>query len=316
MFRSLKPLLIAPLVLVLGGMGTFSRFFAPEPLELEAFNALYTAPAPAPEGTLNVFHIGHSLVGRDMPSMLMQMAQASIGPGHEYRSQLGWGAFVKAHWDPDTPITGFEESNDHAFYQDAHEAVKAGTLDALVITEAVEIRASIKHMESPQMLHNWANAAWDAKADTRVYFYETWHHLDDSEGWLERLDRDLGQYWEGQILRPALNMQDTPRPIYVIPGGQVMAKLAREIEATGGLGPLKTRQDLFKDTIHFNDYGAYLMALTHYAVLYQRSPVGLPSQLNKADGMPAQSLDPQAAARMQELVWEVVTGYAPTGVRG
>jgi hypothetical protein len=111
-------------------------------------------------------------------------------------------------------------------------------------------------------------------------------------------------------------MQEVPQPIYVIPGGQVMAKLARALEASDGVGPLKTRQDLFSDTIHFNDYGAYLMALTHYAVLYQHSPVGLPYQLNKADGTPAQSPGPQAAALMQALVWEVVTGYAPTGVRG
>jgi len=314
MFRSLKPLFIAPLVLALGGMGTFSRFFAPEPLELEAFNALYATPAPAPEGTLNIFHIGHSLVARDMPSMLMQMATAEIGPGHDYRTQAGWGTFMKAHWDPDTPINGFEEGNNHAFYRDAHEAVSSGALDALVITEAVEIRDSIKYMESPQMLHNWADAAWRANADTKVYFYETWHRLDDAEGWLERLDRDLGLYWEGQILRPALNMQEQPRPIYVIPGGQVMAKVTRAIEASDGVGPLKSREDLFKDTIHFNDYGAYLMALTHYAVLYQRSPVGLPYQLDKADGTPAQSLGPQAAALLQELVWEVVTGYPPTGV--
>lgn len=320
MFRSPKPFLIAPLVLFLGGMGTFSRFFAPEPLELDQFNALYDTPAPAPKGALNIFHIGHSLVGQDMPAMLMQMADASIGPGHDYRTQAGWGTFMKAHWDPDVPINGFEEGNSHAFYRDAREAVHSGTLDALVITEAVEIRDSIKYMESPHMLHNWADAAWSAKTDTKVYFYETWHHLTDPEGWLERLDRDLGLYWEGQILRPALNMQEEQqtglRPIYVIPGGQVMAKVTRAIEGSDGVGSLKTRQDLFKDAIHFNDYGAYLMALTHYAVLYQRSPIGLPHQLNKADGTPAQSPGPEAAALMQELVWEVVTSYAPTGVKG
>ena len=316
MFRSLKPLLIAPLVLVLGGMGAISRFFPPDPLEPETFNALYSTPAPASEGPLNIFHIGHSLVGEDMPAMLMQLADADLGPGHDYRTQVGWGTFMKAHWDPDVPINGFEEGNSHAFYQDAHEAVSSGTLDALILTEAVEIRDSIKYMESPYMLHNWADAAWRARNDTKVYFYETWHPLDAPEGWLDRLDRDLGLYWEGQILSPALNMQEVPRPIYVIPGGQVMAKVTRAIEATDGVGPLKTRQDLFSDQIHFNDYGAYLMALTHYAVLYQRSPAGLPYQLNKANGTPAQSLGPEAAALVQELVWEVVTSYAPTGVRG
>ena len=32
---------------------------------------------------------------------------------------------------------------------------------------------------------------------------------------------------------------------------------------------------------------AYLVALTHYAVLYRQSPVGLPHALSRADGTPA-----------------------------
>ena len=51
------------------------------------------------------------------------------------------------------------------------------------------------------------------------------------------------------------------------------------------------KEDLFaltengeRDMIHLNDIGAYLVALTHYAVLYHRSPVGLPHQLRLADG--------------------------------
>ena len=305
-----KSLFLIPAVMVLGAMGT--RLFGPTPLNEAQFNALYDAPASVTQEPLKVYHLGHSLVSRDMPAMFAQLA----GKGHDYHSQMGWGTFLKAHWDPDTPINGFEDGNGHNRYRDAHDAVGSGEYDVVVLTEAVEIRDSIKYMDSPQMLHNWAQAAWDSNPGARVYLYETWHNLDDPEGWLNRLDRDLGLYWEGQILSPALNMQDTPRPIYVIPGGQVMAKVTRAIEDMGGIGPLETRQDLFKDTIHFNDYGAYLMALTHYAVLYQRSPVGLPYQLNKADGTPAQSLGPQAAALLQALVWEVVTGYAPTGVRG
>jgi hypothetical protein len=41
-------------------------------------------PLPAPKGPLKTYHLGHSLVGRDMPAMLAQLA------GHEYHSQLGW----------------------------------------------------------------------------------------------------------------------------------------------------------------------------------------------------------------------------------
>ena len=90
--------------------------------------------------------------------------------------------------------------------------------------------------------------------------------------------------------------------------------MRREIEARGGVGPLQSRDDLFHDNIHFSEYGAYLMALTHYTVLYGRSPVGLPHGLTTFDGTPAADPGPEAARMMQEVVWRVVTSYAPTGV--
>ena len=120
---------------------------------------------------------------------------------------------------------------------------------------------------------------------------------------------------EGEILRRALNYKVTPYPIYLIPAGQVMARFVREVEARGGVGPVKTRQDLFSDNIHFNDLGAYLVALTHYAVLYQKSPLGLPHTLLRADGSAATDPGPEAGLLMQKIVWDVVTGYAPSGVR-
>lgn len=310
MLRRSLLFVLAPVVLLLGAFGIWSRSSSPAPLDLDSTEALYATPAPAPDGPLNVLHLGHSLVGHDMPEMLTQLAP----DGHSYSSQIGWGTFLKAHWDPNTPRTGFEESNGHPQFREGHEAVASGDYDAVVLTEAVEIRDSIKYMESAVMLHNWAAKARANNPDVRVYFYETWHYLDDPEGWLERLDRDLEKYWEGEILRPALNSDDPPQPIYMIPAGQVMARFARAVESAGGVGPISTRADLFTDGIHFNDYGAYLVALTHYAVLYQKSPVGLPHKLSKADGAPAADPGPEAALLMQQTVWDVVTGYAKTGV--
>lgn len=303
-------LFLIPVVIAVGAFVFWSRFYVPGPLNAERTTALYAQPAPATDGPLNVLHLGHSLVGHDMPEMLTQLAQS----GHSYNSQMGWGTFLMAHWDPTAPRNGFETTNVHPQFRDGHEALESGDYDAVVLTEAVEIRDSIQYMKSPQMLHNLASKARDHNPDVKVYFYETWHNLDDEEGWLERLDRDLEKYWENEILLRALNHESDPKPIYMIPGGQVMARFVREVEAAGGVGPIADRNDLFTDQIHFNDYGAYLMALTHYAVLYQTSPIGLSHSLIKADGTPADDPGPQAAFLMQSVVWEVVTGYAKTGV--
>ena len=313
---------------------------APEPLGAAEVAALYATPAPPPEGPLRVFHIGHSLVGRDMPAMLQQLAQAGVEAGTldggidggaadepnvarpGYESQLGWGAPMRSHWDPDEPINGFETENDHPRYRDAREAVTSGGYDALVLTEMVEIRDAIEYHDSWRYLMEWARAAWAANPETRVFFYESWHGLKDEEGWLTRLDRDLELYWEREILDRALAHDDIDRPIHMIPGGQVMAAVTRALEAraaegapvTTPAGPLVDAQGLFADEIHFNDYGAYLIALTHYAVIYGRDPAGLPHALTRGDGAPADDPGAEAAALMQEIVWQVVRGYPRTGV--
>ncbi|MDX8353086.1 hypothetical protein [Cognatiyoonia sp. IB215182] len=306
MFKRVVLFVLTPVLVILGALGLYLR--DPAPLDTESFNALYTSPAPAPNGQRQVFHIGHSLVGRNMPAMLAQLA----GEGHGYASQLGWGATLKSHWDPDVPINGFETENNHPAYRDAHEAVESGEYDALVLTEMVEIKDAIRYFDSPVHLGNWAGKA--AANNLPVYLYETWHQLDDEEGWLNRIDRDRALYWEDGVMRPALARVDNPQPIYVIPGGQVMAAFSRHLEQNGPIGPLSTHDDLFIDKIHYNDYGAYLMALTHYAVLYQRSPVGLPHSLSRADGTPADDVGAEAAAAMQQVVWDVVTSSPMSGI--
>lgn len=212
------------------------------------------------------------------------------------------------------PVNGFEVENAHPRYRGAREAVASGDYDAVVMTEMVEIRDAIKYMDSHDYLHRFARAAWEANPETRVYFYETWHPLSDPEGWLERVDLDLERYWEGEILRRALAHDGMTRPIHLIPAGQVMARLVREIEAGPGLPGLKDRTDLFIDDIHLSDQGLYLVALTHYAVIHQRSPEGLPHALLRADNTPAVAPDPETAALMQRIVWEVVQAMPRTGV--
>lgn len=277
--------------------------------------ALYADPLRPPDAALTVYHLGHSLVGRDMPAMLAQLA----GDGHSYHSQLGWGTSLRDHWEPQVPINGFAEENAHDRFRPAKEALASGTYDALVLTEMVEIRDAIRYHDAAEYLARWAGLAWDANPGTRIYLYETWHHTDDGNGWLYRIDRDLRKFWQGRVKYPALSATDAP--IHLIPAGQVMAAFVRKVEAAGSIGGIGTLHDLFTkrddgtpDTIHFNDLGAYLVALTHYAVLYHRDPRGLPHQLARADGSAATAPTARAAAAMQDVVWQVIARYPETGV--
>ncbi len=122
-------LLLIPIALGLGAMAYWFWATPPRP-DPAIVNAAYGTPLTPPPGPLRVFHLGHSLVGRDMPAMLAQLA----GEGHRYDSQLGWGTSLREHWEPDLEINGFETSNGHPRFRPAHEAIASGDYDAVVLT--------------------------------------------------------------------------------------------------------------------------------------------------------------------------------------
>ncbi|MDR7124403.1 hypothetical protein [Pseudotabrizicola sp. 4114] len=294
-----------------GALGWWWQGRLAKPLTPEVVAARLAVPVAAPTGPVAVYHLGHSLVGRDMPALLAQMA------GHDHASQLGWGSSLKDHWTG--TVAGFDTENAHADHRPAAEALDSGDYPVVVLTEMVEIRDAIRYHDSARHLALWAARARNARPDVRLYLYETWHRTDDPEGWLERIDRDGARYWQGDLLAGAM-AQGGVGDIYVIPGGPVMAAAVRAIEA-GEVPGLTSRDDLFArdekgavDTIHFNDVGAYLMALTHYAVIYQRSPEGLPQDLSHADGSQITGLSEDTAQALQRIVWDTVFRYGLTGM--
>lgn len=271
---------------------------------------------PPREGPLNVFHLGHSLVGPDMPYMLQQLA----GEGHGYNSQLGSGTTLRQHWEPGEAILDFEKANHAPAFRDAREGIGAGGYDAVVLTAMVELKDAIRWHKSPKYFRRWADLAREANPDTRVYLYETWHWLDDPDGWMERVEADLEDLWLDK-LAGSDTRRNPERPAWLIPGGQALAAVARAAEA-GELGSIRRREDLFardpqgnQDQIHFGDLGAYVIALAHYAVLYQKPPMGLPHELLLRDGTPAQAFRASDASKVQEIVWQVATSLPRTGVR-
>jgi hypothetical protein len=306
---------------ILGSVGAFLgagglAALWPRPPSADSVRARLAEPVPAPTGAMNVYHLGHSLVNRDMPAMLAQIAP----PGHRYDSQLGWGTPLKAHWG-DAPISGFAEENAHPHFRPAHEAIASGAYDAIVLTEMVEIRDSIQYFDSAAYLARWAEKALSARPDVRLYLYETWHRLDDPEGWLQRIDQDHERYWLRRVLGPALDRLPPTARIHLIPAGPVLAALTRKVEARGGVGPMRDRRDLFArtpggqvDPIHLGDLGNILVALVHRAVLYHALPSSLPDTFHRADGSEVAALSPELADLMLETTTSVVHTLGLSGV--
>jgi len=292
---------------------------SPRPISLEALAVRFAEPLAPPARGMAVYHLGHSLVGRDMPAMLEQLAHAAGLADHSHASQLGWGASLRQHWEPGEPVPGYDAENAHPRHRPAHEALGSGDFDVLVLTEMVEIRDAIRYHDSARYLAHWAQAARAVNREARVYLYETWHRLDDPQGWATRVAADLPRHWEGDLLRSAI-AREGAGDIRVIPGGQALAAVIAAA-GSGDLPGLTGAEDFFArtpegavDPIHFGDLGAYVLALTHFATLYHVSTEGLPHRLTRSDGSPADALPDAAVATVQRVVWEVVTGYAGTGV--
>lgn len=257
--------------------------------------------APPVDGPLRVYHLGHSLVGRDMPAMLQQLA----GEGHDYASQLGWGTSISEHLQGPDAVNGYAVENAHPRFQPLETALMRGDYDVLVFTEMIGLEAAIRYRDSASAVADLVTAARAANPDLTFALYETWHPLDEGD-WLARIPQDRATMWEPSLLAPAIRAAGAP--VRIIPAGKVMAALVREVEARpGGIGGMTGRRDLFSDDIHLNDLGHYLVALVHYASLYRRSPAGLPFRLLRADGSPAEAPSPELAAEMQRIVWQVVS---------
>ncbi len=265
--------------------------------------ALWAAPLPPLPGPVAVYHLGHSLTGRDIPAAL-----AAAG-GHRYHSQLGWGASLKDHWTG--TVNGLAEENRPPAFRPASEAADSGDYTVVVLTEMVELKDAIRYHASARHLALWAARFRAANPEVRLYLYETWHRRDDPAGWLSRIDTDLAALWEAQVLFPAMAQAGTIR---VIPGGQALAAVVREAQA-GRIPGIADAAAFFTDEIHLSPLGSWLMAQVHYAVIHARSPLGLPATLPGEGDAPLSAPSPEAAAAMQEVVWRVVTAYAGTGVQ-
>lgn len=277
------------------------------------FEAAYHSTIAPSRMPMRVYHLGHSLTGRDMPSMLQQRVA-----GHLYESQLGWGTSLREHWEPHLKINGFSEENDHPRYRLVREALTSADYDAIILTEMSSLEDALKWHATPWYIADIAGLARQMRPDVRIYLYQNWRNLDDPRGWVEQTTADLTAFWENEFLSRA--QAHGSGPVYLIPGGAALVAAALAAEA-GTVPGLTRREDFFltlpdgtTDRVHLNPLGSYLIALVHEAVLYHKPPSGGPYRFSRPDG-PVFEIAPPLAARLQEIVWEVVSAQPGTGIK-
>lgn len=98
--------------------------------------------------------------------------------------------------------------------------------------------------------------------------------------------------------------------VAVAPVGQAVLLLRGAIIAKKIAG-ITTQSELFTDKLlHPKPSLQTLVAYVHFAVLYRRSPIGLPAPRVLRDA----NLDPKLNGQLQEIAWEAVTTHPLSGV--
>lgn len=251
-----------------------------------------------------IVFVGHSLIGTGLPP-LVDGGFRAMGEPVTVEAQIINGAPLKYNWDNSA-------SNDTL---DARAHLRRGGTDILILTEAIPLAGHIEWNDTAGQVAAFAGLAREARPDTRVYLYETWHSLasapgavipDDPGGgvpWRERIDADLA-LWQGVVdqVNARLGAADAVR---LIPAGQAMG-LAADAIGRGEVPGLSDIRDLFSDDIHPNGRGFYLVAMTHLAAITGKSPEGLPAKLTRVWQDRASILTDEQALALQRIAWAAV----------
>lgn len=262
---------------------------------------------PTPPG-LKIFSAGHSF-HVFMPRILSELATSAGIVGHEQIgvSSIGGSRSIQ-HWD--LP----------ADKNKAKPALETGKVQVLTLAPIYLPDEGIEKL---------AALAFDKNPAVRVTVQEFWlpfdvYQKDYKQKKPEPVDRNARTvaemhqehdpyFRDMEAHLRELNTKFGKDVLSVVPVGQAAIKLRAKIIAGEAPG-LKQQNDLFTDPIgHATPPLQALNAYCHYAVIYGRSPVGLPlpSVLKVANKPDYEQLN----RLLQELAWEAVSEHPMTGVK-
>jgi hypothetical protein len=154
--------------------------------------------------------------------------------------------------------------------------------------------------------------------DLQVYIFARWprkdkhRDLDYGQQWLREYTgewdntNETKDYFERLVLELRRSLPQLKKPVLLVPVGHVMHELDRRMHANEVPG-LSRIHKVYRDRIHLDRIGSYVVACTFYATLYGDNPVNLPTDMYG-------EIDPQLARVIQETVWKVVATHTLSGV--
>lgn len=288
------------------------------PIFVATTNATVAAESPSanakqPAGPisdgLRVFTCGHSFHATVIPDLVSEIA-ASAG--------------IKGHTIVGVSMLGGSRAIRHFEVPDAKNQAKAA------LTEGKVDVLTLSCMERPDDgISSFAKLAMEHNPNVRVTVQELWipedhwpfdaaHRINTSRetfnsSTIEDLRKTHEPYFKVmEDYVTTLNRSFGKQVVFIVPDAQATLALRERIIA-GTAPSLKKQAELFADAWgHPKEPLRLLSSYCHFAVMYRRSPVGLPippSSLKK--GIKDEALN----RLLQELAWDAVIHHPLSGVK-
>lgn len=314
---------------------TFRIAFLAQLCWLGLVGSLFAQPAAeAATGEFSVYHVGNSLTG----DLISQFRKIATPYENAQGKTFQWGLHFRGatslsfiYANPTAPNTSsIRSKNDDGYTWKAvgdegfvpwTKALPDNRWDAVTLQPwQDDSKATLK---SDTEAVNDMIAAARARPDnaaTRFYLYCPWTDTkyDQLDSFRQAFLTPIPNHPD-QLAKPTRDyfrhvadaVRRTNPDVAMIPAGEVHVALDEKMQA-GKFEHFTSVRQLHRDVIHLNALGANIAAWTAYAVIFQKSPVGLPANgLDKGTAQPpfetVTEISPADLKLMQETVWEVVT---------
>ncbi len=271
------------------------------------------AAAPITKGQ-RLFFCGHSFHFH-VPAMLDEIGK-SAGFADQVivgKSMIG-GSKAIQHWNVK------DEANE------AKKALLAGMVDVLTTTPIYLPDEGMEKFAQLGLEHNHdyretVQEFWLPFDQYEPHFYDAPKipkpaHVDHNAATGDGLRAMHARYFkEMDELIAAINTKLGRQVLFVVPMGQAVIALREKIIAGQAPG-LKTQEDLFTDPLgHPKPALQAMITYAHYAVIYRKSPVGLPvPQVLAQMKLPAEQTT-GLNRLLQEVAWDAVVHHPLSGVK-
>lgn len=267
-----------------------------------------TALLPPIEKGLRVFTCGHSFHVFTYPQVRQMAEAAGLQQVEAGLSSIG-GSMVQKHWlVPDDKNL-------------AKKALKEGKVDVLTLSpiwlpdEGIENFAKLAVQHNPDIRITVQEFWLPNDEYVPVYPLQTKKKTDHNAPDIPELT-EANAHYEKDIEAhvTAINERLGKKALVVVPVGRASIALRKKI-IEGTAPGLKQQWDLFRDNWgHAQTPLQILSSYCHFAVIYRRSPVGLPVPLQFKALKMTDDEKTKLNLLLQELAWDAVSHHPMAGV--